>query len=184
MAMRQGRLLAGFGALLLLAGCGGEPAPQTEGAGRVTDTVTVPDGQGGKTTATVQEKDDQTTVTFSGDGGEGSITVGGGAAPRDLPAYAPVYPGATILSTMSGRNEEGGGGMVTLESADAPGKVLAFYEGKIAGAGLSQTAKAQSSAGATLSASDTAAGRDVQISITAGPDGGSIVTIAYSNPTR
>jgi hypothetical protein len=144
----------------------------------------VPDGKGGQTTATVQEKDDQTTVTFSGEGGEGSITVGAGAAPGDLPAYAPVYPGATILSTMSGRGEEGGGGMVMLQTADAQAKVLAFYEGKIAGAGLSQTAKAQSNASATLSASDTAAGRDVQISITTGPDGGSIVTIAYSNPKR
>jgi hypothetical protein len=180
--MRIANSLTLVAAAALLAACGGDPAPRTDGAGKVTGTYSIPDGQGGQTQATVQEKGDQTTLTFEGAEGAGAITMGGGAAPRDLPAYAPVYPGAKIVSSMAGSSTEGGGGMVALETPDAPEKVLAFYEGKLAGSGLPQTMKSQSGAGTMLALSDEATGQGVQVSITPGPSGGAMVTIAYSNP--
>ena len=102
----------------LLAGCG--PGTPKEGEARI-------DTKAG--TATVNL-------------GEGAVTTLGTQAPPNLPAYAPVYPGATIQSSVNGI---GGGplsGMLALTTPDPADKVLAFYKKAAADAGLKMETEA------------------------------------------
>lgn len=62
------------------------------------------------------------------------------APPANLPAFAPVYPGATVTASVSGNPDEAKGmvGFTTTDSADA---VIAFYRDKAAAAGLAEQAE-------------------------------------------
>lgn len=56
---------------------------------------------------------------------------------KDLPSFAPVYPGATVTTQM-GKPGEGGvtGRLVVMESKDPVDKVAAFYDAKAKEAGI------------------------------------------------
>lgn len=78
------------GAALLLAGCGGTNSDEGK-------KVNLSDGEGGSA-----------TMRYGGE--ENGI-----AAPKSLPAFAPVYPGAVIQSAMTG-NEGEAKGMVSFQT--------------------------------------------------------------------
>ncbi|MFN7176232.1 MAG: hypothetical protein ACK4MX_05015 [Thermaurantiacus sp.] len=99
-------------AALALAGCGG--------SGETTRTVTTDSGE--QVTVTTQANSralEAQTVEIA----------------KSLPAFAPLYPGATVVSTLDAQGASGGGQMVTLETRDPIDKVLEFYDTKIASAG-------------------------------------------------
>ena len=66
---------------------------------------------------------------------DGEMTIGGGSM-SDLPAWVPVYPGATSSGGgMKSVKENVATGAVGLQSADPVGKIKEFYEAKLKEAG-------------------------------------------------
>ena len=113
-------------AAIALAGCGGAEAP----------TQTAPAAGGAAARATSQA---------------GSAALDGQAAEvaRSLPAFAPLYPGATVVSTLDAQGSSGAAQMVTLETRDSLDKVLDFYDSRIAEAGGEATLRTQTAESGT-----------------------------------
>lgn len=114
------------GALLLAACGGGETTVARTDAGEVRRSA---DGE---------------TMTFeASDGGKATMATGGAAMDAaaseiaaTLPAFAPLYPGAKVISTISGSDGSGGSGkVITLETSDTMAEILAFYDARIADTG-------------------------------------------------
>jgi hypothetical protein len=145
-----------LGTALLLAACGGKDEGQK---------VTVADGEGGSA-----------TVRYGGD--ENGIT-----APENLPAFAPVYPGAMIQSAVTG-NEGEAKGMVTFLTEAKMADVLAFYKDKGAAAGLKVKAEVAMGPGRMLALSrEGGASEAMQITATPGEDGKLMVALVYDGGT-
>lgn len=123
--MRKATILS----TLLLAACG-----------QSDKTVTYEDSEGNERSVRVTDTGSERSVA-SDDGmirGKGSQ---GGTKAR-FPAYAPQYPGATIQSVVD--MDAGPAGqtnvkqhIITMNTKDTPGAVIAFYKGKIGASGKS-----------------------------------------------
>jgi hypothetical protein len=103
-------------ALALLSACEDKAKVVVKPDAKVT-VVTTPKG------ATVTTSDDEAGLE----------------APKDLPAFAPVYPGAVIrtqISDVAGRDGEAKGLLLVLLTQDPVAKVAAFYDGKAKAAGV------------------------------------------------
>lgn len=103
----------------------------------------------------------------------------------DLPSYMPMYPGGRIESTMggvsSGATGSQKGGLVSFKTDDAPEKVAAFYRPKLDQSGLSERSETNLNGVLMLTAASADdSDRGVQVSI-APVEGGSQVTLIYSN---
>ncbi len=103
----------------------------------------------------------------------------------DLPAYAPLYPGARVESSMAGSStgEQGAqrGRMVALRIAETPDRVAAFCRARVDAANLPERSEAHINGRLMLTGSDgLEGGRSSQISI-ALDEAGSFVTIVYNN---
>lgn len=105
---------------LALAACGG--------SGETTRTITTDSGE-------------KVTVTTSAN--SSALAAQTAEIAKNLPAFAPLYPGATVVSTLDAQGAGGGGQMVTLETSDPMDRVLAYYDEKIASAGGESTMRAQ-----------------------------------------
>jgi hypothetical protein len=89
---------------------------------------------------------DKGTTTFDGstaatDGvkmtdEKGQTATFGGGAPKDLPSWLPVYPGATAQGSMSSTTNEGRSGGFSVNTKDSLEQVASFYESKLKDAGL------------------------------------------------
>jgi hypothetical protein len=146
------RTAALLGTALLLLACGGKD----EG-----EKVTVSDGEGGSA-----------TVRYGGD--ENGIS-----APENLPAFAPVYPGAMIQSAVTGDASEAKG-MVTFLTEAKQAEVLAFYKEKAAAAGLKVKAEVAMGPGRMLALTrEGGANEAMQITTTPGEDGKLMVAVVY-----
>jgi hypothetical protein len=161
MMMRRA-ILVGTAAALL-AGCGGAKKEEGVSIARDGDTVTA-------------------TVTDA-DGKSGTVTYGGGeegiAAPENLPAFAPLYPDARIMTAVTGAEGEAKG-MVNFRTRASMADVIGFYRNKAKAEGLSVQAEAQMGAGRMLALADNASGRGLQLTVT--PDeeeGGVMVSLVY-----
>jgi hypothetical protein len=53
-----------------------------------------------------------------------------------LPSFAPLYPGAKVLSTVRGTDAHSTGGLVSFDTRESPTDVVAFYKQKAAAEGL------------------------------------------------
>lgn len=73
---------------------------------------------------TVESKDDKTAVIH---GANGDVTMTG-AAPKNLPAYAPLYPGAKVDSSVVTDASTGSGGIVSFTVGAPPAAVIDFYK--------------------------------------------------------
>ncbi len=103
-------------ALLGLSACG------SEAAGEGAYTI---DSNSGEITASAQTA-------------EGSTAVRSGAlVPVDLPAGFTIYPGAKVIGNTVFDQREGRGAFVTIESADTPEQIAAFYTRQARAAGVS-----------------------------------------------
>ena len=117
---------------------------------------------------TIKEKDSSITISANGqqfavhghDGAQGEVTISGNSGnftvhagdgksvvevnavgvnvSGQLPAFVPIYPGAKVVSTVSGGDGKNGGGTVAFVSNAAPAAVIGFYRQKTASAGFRQ----------------------------------------------
>lgn len=157
---------------LALAACGGQD----------TKTVTVPTGDGGAATVKTTEKGDTQEVTITGKDGTSTavITAGAGAtAPANLPAFAPVYPGATIESSLAGSGPEGSGGVLVMKTQDAPDKVAAFYDARIKAANLADTTRFSNNDMQMIGGSAGEKGPSANVTIAPDPAGGTRINLIY-----
>lgn len=119
-----------------------------------------------------------------------TVTVANGpnlTAPRNLPAYAPLYPGAVIETSVDGvSGADAGarrGGMIGFRTGDTPQTVAAFYRARLDASGLTERGDANMNGTIMLTAgSADQSGHGVQITIAPAPEGpGSAVSVIYSS---
>ncbi|HEX3945923.1 MAG TPA: hypothetical protein VHW69_17760 [Rhizomicrobium sp.] len=114
----------------------------------------------------------QGEVTISGNGGNFTVHAGDGKSVvvvnaagvnvgSKLPTFVSIYPGAKVVSTMSGGDSRTGGGTVTFVSNAAPAAVIGFYRQKTASAGFRQNLDANDNGSLLYSA--TSGNRTVQV---------------------
>lgn len=106
--------------------------------------------------------------------------------PRNLPDYAPIYPGARIESFMEGTSSGEAGadssGMVGFQTDADVEAVARFYRERFDASGLTERSETRISGSLILSAAAPDGGSDgVQVSISpSGTDSGSTVSLVYS----
>lgn len=106
-------MVAGLSSLLLAAACRDEPKIIVKAEGG-TSVLTGGDGA---------------VIQAAGDGK--SLPV-----PTDLPAFAPAYPGARLVTRIgAGGESKGPGALLVFETADEVDKVSAFYDARARDAG-------------------------------------------------
>jgi hypothetical protein len=76
------------------------------------------------------------TVKAQDEKGQESTFVAGTGAPKDLPAWLPVYPGGTIQAGFSTQSAQQSAQSFTIKTTDSADKVLAFYSDRLKAAGL------------------------------------------------
>lgn len=145
---------------LLLSACGGD---KNEAEGQ---SITV--GKGG----------DTATVRVGGSEDNG-IT-----PPANLPDFAPIYPGATIQSAITG-NEGEAKGLVTMVTKASQADVIAFYRDKGKAAGMAVTAEAAMGAARMLTMNRAGKSGDPGLQITVAPleEGESMISLVYDGGT-
>ncbi|WP_420137254.1 hypothetical protein [Sphingomonas sp.] len=84
---------------------------------------------------TFTSDDSKGTASITTDKGSIRTAEGAAAARVTMPAYAPLYPGATVTGVIETETEGRKNKMVTLSSPDAIGKVMDFYKGSLTKAG-------------------------------------------------
>lgn len=109
----------------------------------------------------VETQGDKTIVTNMGVKSTVVTGADAAAAAAALPAYAPVYPGAQVLSSMQTDVKGTAATAVTLTTSDSPEQVTAFYKAKMAG--LGKVSEVNLGIGRMLVGSDAADGKGVQI---------------------
>lgn len=128
-------------------------------------------------------------VDYHADGGQtvtidneknGNITAEMGTSarmPSDLPAWVPEYPGSTVLLAQNQNLKSSGGPVenVLLQTSDDLSKVAAFYDGKIAMAGLKPMHSTSNAEGSSRLV-ETPAGV-IGVTVTKVDEGGSTISI-------
>lgn len=110
-------------------------------------------GCGKSSEHTYATKDGNVTVSNSGDVQHMTMHSADGTATMDvntnggvhaaMPDFAPLYPGATVTSSLVGHNTNGTTGAQVMFAVSAPpSDVIAFYKQKTAAAGLVQAVDA------------------------------------------
>lgn len=148
---------------LVLAACG-------------SNEVTVAKTEDGKVT----KSGDGTINITTNDGASASIVTDGSAlsessakVAKSLPPFAPLYPGAKVVSTMTGSDAGGSSGsVVVLESTDSLAEITAFYDAKISASGAKQQMRMDQE-GSALRGVGTAEGK-----------GGAMITISDGGDAR
>ena len=119
-------------------------------------------------------------------GAKGDITMSVHRAPKNMPAYAPLYAGANIVSSIDGDPKTGAGGVVTFVVQDKPATVIAFYEKVATDHKLSQKLGSPPSADGTQADILSEPGTKRSLTVTVGPtnDGtpGTKVGLNYGEP--
>ncbi len=110
-----GTAACGCAALLALSACGTEAAQES--------SYTI-DSETGEISASASTADGATTVRS------------GAQVPLDLPAGFTLYPGAKVIGNTVFDQGDGRGAFVTMESADTPEQIAAFYIGQARAAGV------------------------------------------------
>lgn len=111
-----------------------------------TVTVNASDIENGN--ITFETKEGKTVIDTSGSeesggikmtGPEGAEVTWGGDAPKDLPAWVPVYPGSTVQGAMDATTAEGRTASFSIATDDGVDEVIEFYESKLGENGLKVT---------------------------------------------
>jgi ABC-type glycerol-3-phosphate transport system substrate-binding protein len=89
------------------------------------------------------------------------------APPANLPAFAPIYPGAVVTTSVTGNPDEQKG-MVAFTTSDSEDAVIAFYRDKAKAAGLAEQAEMNMSGTRILSMGSGNTG-DAGLQVTVSP---------------
>lgn len=93
-----------------------------------------------------------------------------------LPAFAPVYPGATVEANMVESLERGGAGMVSMISADKPETVIDFYHKTMERHGFALETEARTPQGMIL-AGRARDGHTLMVTVSKRDDGRSAIAL-------
>lgn len=163
--------LVAASAVLLLAACG--KAEESE-----TPTPVEPEAKAEAPATPTGPLGPDQTITADG----ATVSVGAAASKVTTPAYAPLYPGATVLTSVVGESGVGKGGSVTYRATANPAAIIDFYEGKVKAAGKPVTMNAEMGANVRmLTAGDSGDGKGA-MQVIASPSGsGSEVQLTWSD---
>ena len=149
----------GFAVLssMLLVGCGGSPAANSNAAAT--------------NSAAPKPAAPQTTTVSTP---SGPATASTGTLPADFPKGVPIYPGATIVSA----SNVGGNSGAVLSTEDAGDKVAAYYKDELGKQGWSGIQPV--SAGGTNMVRATKEKRQVAVSISKATDGKTSISLGIT----
>lgn len=103
-----------LGAVLILAGCGGEKTVYSDAEGNEVKVTREGDGEASE-------------VKITSADGSATVNINAGEGEAKLPLGLEVYPGAKVVSTMTSNSDGKSGGMVVMESSAKPDAVLEWY---------------------------------------------------------
>jgi len=153
------------GACIAFAGCGRSDNNKTVTYSSQNGNVTVSSSGNGE------------HMVIQSDNGKASVEINtNGLGHVDLPPFAPLYPGAKVISSVTGADKNGSrGSEVTFTTSAAPGDVIAFYKQRADGAGLTQTMNMQEGNAMMMAASKDK--KSVTITATKSGDGTQVLLI-------
>ncbi len=121
-------------------------------------------------------------VQVTGPDGQTSTFGAGAGAPKDLPSWLELYPGATVQGSFSGTTGDGKGASIQLTTSDTVEQVLEFYEKafKDQGFQVSKSTYASGSGTGGGTVNGTSADGKSNANALVGTDGGSTtITLTY-----
>jgi hypothetical protein len=130
-----------------------------------SDEKTVTNSDGSTVTAKTESDGSASYVAKSADGSTTVAMGTGAAANAKTPAYAPVFPGATVETSVNA-NGANGGGMVMFKTNAAPSAVIAFYKKSAAASGLASQFDATNGDTMSYSAKDEKTNRTIAVVVT------------------
>lgn len=146
---------------LCVSACGGSD----------TSSVTLPDGKGGSTSVSATEGDSRSEVTMTGADGK-SVTMSSDTKQASFPAFAPQYPGSTLVSSSTMNSDGKSLNTITMTSPDKPDAIVEFYKASVTKAGIPIGMTGNFDGNATLQAGQTKDGKAPSILISAAPKDG------------
>ncbi len=141
------RAIIGLGLLALLAACG--PQKKSEDEAAASQPAAPP------------------AMTVTGPAAEVNVADGAAVTGGGLPAFAPAYPGGTVVTTMTATETGKRGGVYAFTTSDAVDKVFTYYRSKAERGGLATQTNVET-AGARVY---TAQGPGGDVAVTAAPQG-------------
>ncbi|WP_326523356.1 hypothetical protein [Sphingomonas sp.] len=130
------------------------------------------------------ERDEDGAVPASGVKISG-LGAGEVAAPRNLPPFAPVYPGASVTSTVLNAPEPDKGMMVLSVPSANGAAIIEFYKRRGAAAGLKLGMETAAGAGRIIAMNESGettgdTPRALQVTVVPSDAGASTVTVIYA----
>jgi len=137
----------------------------------------------GKGASSIDFSQQGISVKTQDEKGKESTFVAGAGAPKDLPAWLPTYPGATVQGGFSSKSADATVQTFGLTTTDSPDKVIAFYQDQLKNNGLTAQQPTTTAVGgqttiASLTADSPDKKRHVQIVVQAS-DGKTQASINY-----
>jgi hypothetical protein len=136
-----------------------------------------------KGSASIDVSQQGVSVKAKDEKGQESSFVAGAGAPKDLPAWLPTYPGATVTAGFSSKSAQASTQTFALTTPDSVDKVIAFYSDQLKNNGLTVAAPTIVAMGgatttSTLTADSPDTKRHVQVTVQAA-NGQSQASISY-----
>ena len=141
-----------------------------------TESVTIPDGEGGSTTFS---KSDSTTTITGADGEE--TTISSNTGNNKLPAYVPAYPGSKAMESASIKTGEGEMNTASFTTPDPASKVIAFYKEKLTSGGMKIMMETNSTDGSMIMANRDGKEDGESAVVTVNTEGGDTKVAIVSN---
>lgn len=111
------------------------------------------------------------TPRSNGAAGAGADVVAAQPAAPDAPAFAVLYPNATLLGPATvARGPSGPGGILEFTTPDTPEAVVSFYRARAEASGLNTIASMNQGGASAYSAGDGANGAGKLLSVVAAPN--------------
>ncbi len=145
--MRKALVGTGFAAIAAfsIGACGGDDAGDKLAEGIIENATD------GSVDIDIDGNGDGGNITFEGEDGSGSISIGGGEMPDELSDF-PLPDGAQVISSYSGSGDTGGGAYVSVVATGDYEEVAAGIESGLEDSGytISNTYSAQSNGVGTV----------------------------------
>lgn len=170
-----------------------EVVSSDDGNGRITvrekktgKVVTMKFNAEKKSMVVIDENGKESTVTLSGEGDKGSLTVQsadgtmkfGAGAGNQMPAWVPVYPGSSPEGTFSASAKEGQNAGFHYKTGDGPSKVLDYYQAQLKSAGFSISLASNTPNGGIIVGEDSAKKRTLTVTVGHSDSGSEVNVVA------